>query len=70
MGPKTKHENIRESWKQEDLLKKTEQRQCRAHGRLGQRWVYYVCQVKYKKIVSLPVESKSVQGANTQRPGD
>lgn len=41
-----------------------------AHGRLGQGLVYYVCQVKYKNIVSPHVESKSVQGANTQRPGD
>ncbi len=67
-GPKKarKHQGVMET---RGFTEKDRAKSLPAHGRLGQRLVYYVCQVKYKKIVSPLVESKSVQGANTQRPG-
>lgn len=38
------------------LTEKDRAKSLLAHGPLGQSLVYYVCQVKYKRVVSPPVE--------------
>lgn len=58
-GEARKHPDVIETG---GLTEKDTAKSLLAHSRVGQRLVYYVCQAKYKKIVSTPVENKSVWG--------